>query len=473
MAKKRFLIDTSVIIDNPSQNLHSLYQNGDNEIYITEIVLHELDKHKISMNHEVGVAARTFFRAVSEEPFKESSKKKKHVLEGDKIYQTKLKFDNIPESIKVYIVNRPRNKYRASHSDPNDLKILEIAKDYGMKLITNDVSFKVIAMSEGVAAESLKMDSVMSPESITFAKEVEVKENEKEKMINSLGETEHKWNQITLKEVAEDEENGKYETGRKSFYIVNGIGLIPIRSNQEDFEELIVKPINMEQKFYAEMLQMPFNILTVTGSTGSGKTLLAVQEAIRQVKSPDSPIDGIIYMRYTVNTTDKHAELGFRAGDENQKLGYFNYPLYSAINFLIEKEMEKRNMGEKAIEEARKSGINKSDETESFMKEHNIVVTDIAHARGITIANKFVIFDEVQNAPNSILQLIGTRIGDNSKIVLMGDFRQVDHPYLSKTRNALVTLLRLAEKGDPMLAAIQLRSTVRSEVAEWFQENLK
>lgn len=461
MIKKQFLIDTSVIIDSPAINLFSLYQNGENEIYITEVVLQELDKHKISLNPEVNSAARSFFRAVDENPFEEL---KEGARGSDKISKTILRFENMDE-IEIFIINR--NSYTSPQNVPNDTKILEVAKDYNMTLVTNDISFKVIAMGEGVHAESLKVNSVMSPENIDFLKEYEVEESEVEEFIKTIHGSDKKWNQIIIKE----KKDGLL-TGKTQYFIVNGTGLIKIRSESEDFKELTVRPHNLEQKFYAEMLQMPFKIMAVTGSTGSGKTLMAIQEAIRKVKDPDSLIDGVIYMRYTVNTNDKHAELGFRSGDESQKLGYFNYPLYSAINFIIEKDMERKNHSKKAIEEASKSGINKNEYTEKFMQDHNIIVADIAHARGITLSNKVVIFDEVQNAPNSILQLIGTRIGKNAPIILMGDFRQVDHPYLSKNRNALVSLLRIAE-NDPMVAAIQLKQTVRSEVAEWFQENVK
>lgn len=466
--KKKYLIDTSVIIDNPALNLKAIYQGGENDIFITEVVLQELDKHKISMNVEVGSSARSFFRSVQSNEFQRTGEfelKNKH----DVIYQTELNFEELNEPIKIFIINRNEKQYVISKTEPNDLKILEIAKDYGLTLITNDISFKVIAISEGVNAQSLKVNEVSSPEKISFLFEYNIEESilnnkETEKLaLEEIYSNQKKWNQIVINECLDG-----IPTGKKRFYIVNGIGLIKAKSEESDFKDYVIKPKNLEQKFYANLLSMSFNILAVTGSTGSGKTLLAVQEGIRRVQDPNSPIDGIVYMRYTVNTTDKHAELGFRAGGEDEKLSYFNYPLNAAINFYLEKDSKNK----KEKESCEKSGIYLNELTTEFMKENNIVVTDIAHTRGITLSKKFVIFDEIQNAPNSILQLIGTRIGQDTVIVLMGDFRQVDHPYLSKTRNSLVTLLNVAEK-DPMVTAIQLKTTIRSEIAEWFQENIK
>jgi PhoH-like ATPase len=455
---KKYLIDTSVIIDNPAQNLYKIYQNGNNDIYITDIILKELDKHKTSINNEVGISARSFFRAINKNKFKEV--KNKAILKGDRVYKVKLYFEEINQNIKIFIIKRKRYKEDFN----NDFKIMEIGIDYKLKLLTNDISFKVNALSNGLHVESMKYDTVLSPENISFFKKVKIEKTKNYiDLINSLNIEKY----ITQLEVIFI--NNEVETGEKKYLIRNGNSFTEIRTEKSDFKELKIKPINIEQKFYIELLQKNFKILVVSGSTGSGKTLMAIQEAMRRVKDQKDPINGIVYMRYTINTNDKFAELGFRAGDQNQKLNFYNYPLYSALNFILEKRKKEDK------KETDFSGIDKNEETEKLMKDFNISVTDIAHARGITISNKIVIFDEVQNTPNSILKLIGTRMGDNTKIILMGDFKQVDHPYLTKERNALVTMLRIAKESNNnnIISAIQLKTTVRSEVAEWFEENIK
>ena len=147
------------------------------------------------------------------------------------------------------------------------------------------------------------------------------------------------------------------------------------------------------------------------------------------------------------------------------------YPLYSAINFIIDKLQERSSSLKSYLEyRGNVNTIHKEDATEYFLKKHNIQVVDIAHARGITIRKKFVIFDEVQNASNATIKLIGTRLGDDSRIVFLGDWAQIDHPYLSKFRNGALSLLSKALKDD-FIAGIQLRQTIRSDVASWFGEN--
>ncbi len=104
------------------------------------------------------------------------------------------------------------------------------------------------------------------------------------------------------------------------------------------------------------------------------------------------------------------------------------------------------------------------------MKKYNIETMDIAHLRGTTISRKFVIIDEAQNMANATLKLIGTRMGEETRMVVMGDPAQIDHPFLSRRRNALVTLLNKAQNSN-FIAGIQLRHTIRSEIAEWFGKN--
>jgi len=136
------------------------------------------------------------------------------------------------------------------------------------------------------------------------------------------------------------EKEGSYESGKQEFYIRKNGHLVQIEEN--DFRQHRIKPLNVEQKFYAKMLMENFEIMVVTGSTGSGKTLLALQEGMRRVSDKNDPIDGIVYLRNTVTANDSQAELGFRKGDQNTKLGYFAYPLFGAINFIIENSFKNK-----------------------------------------------------------------------------------------------------------------------------------
>jgi len=479
MEKKSFVIDTSVILDSPN-NVISLYQNGENELYITDIILKELNKHKEDPQGEKGFYARAFARSLDRGLSKRTPTLKNRKRKGGiknthkKIKDSTVLSDDIKQSFTCIfdgcenpiVINILSRKKYQQDSFSNDLKIIEIAKDYGYEIVSNDIYLKLEALARGVEANSMNKDTVQNPEDIYFDTTIILEDDsEKEELLNKELKNLKNWNQLKI----------TYKnSSKRDYYIVkefDGVKELKELNIKEIEKQYRVPPINEEQKFYTEMLSSnDFQIGVVTGSTGSGKTLMAVQEGMARVKDKYDPIDGIVYLRNTVTSNDKASELGFRKGDQDQKLGYFAYPLYGALNFIQEKSIskEKKNLHE---EQSKIDTPNREDYTEQMMNEYNIEVMDIAHARGITITNKFVIFDEVQNSSNATVKLIGTRIGKGSKIVLMGDFKQVDHPYLSRNRNGLVYLLQRAkEKGD--IAAIQLRKTIRSEIAEWFEENL-
>lgn len=487
MKNKKFLVDTSVILDDP-QNLISLFQNGLNEVYISDVILKELNGHKEDGINEKGFFAREFIRALDKgiltnrDDYKLVLPKKniknrrvsktiqKEVLkkEGEDItYGFSCIFENKKDPVIINIINREDYK---KENNTNDLKIVEIAKDYELDLITNDIALKLIALSKGIKSESLKKDSVNNPEDIDFKKEYSIKESLLNEALESIKKEVKSFSQITIS-ILDEEGN---DTGKKRFYMTTpNQNIEELKMEADDFsKKYAVAPLNLEQKFLLRMLAHPLaEIAVVTGSTGSGKTLMVLQEALRRVKDIDDAIDGIIYLRNTVNSNDKASELGFRKGDQNQKLNYFAYPLFGNINFISQQSFSIKKKDLKAVQENDSTSTSKEDFTEQFMKDYNIEVMDLAHARGVTLTNKFVIFDEVQNASNATLQLLGTRLGKNSRLVILGDYKQVDHPYLTKQRNGLVTMLKKAMTDDN-IAGIQLRKTIRSKIANWFQENL-
>lgn len=464
MAKKKYLLDTSIILDD-IENLTYLYQNGENDIFISEVVLQELDKKK-DLQNELGYFSREFFRAINSHCV---AKKKNIGKFDDMIY--KINFKTRDLEFPIFIIYRPKYKTQNLDYGLNDSRILEIAKDYGFYLLTNDVSLRIKALSQGIKAESIFRNRVENPSDINFLfklnlhKDSNISDLESSAVFKELKD----WSIVELQE-EDNTDSSLYLTGKKRFGFK-----IDNRFEEQNLDLIIeenspyIRPINLEQKLLYALLIHPKNkVSIVTGSTGSGKTLISLQAGIALVKK--GVVDGIVYMRNTITSNDKEAELGYRKGDESQKLGYFMYPLYSAINFTIDK-LQESSIAKQIEYSGDVNTIQKRDATEYFIKKHNIEIMDIAHARGVSIARKFVIFDEAQNAQDSTIKLIGTRIAQDCRIVFLGDWKQIDHPYLSKFRNGAVTLLQKAQKSD-FISGIQLKSTIRSDIARWFEENM-
>jgi len=482
-----YLLDTSVILDDPLHILR-LNDNNENAVFITDIVLAELNNKKDDMRGDAGFRAREFFRIADNEQGHtiEFSDLPKCVQAGikidqkeyaDKYYRLSVNFsedvlqkDQIGSDIPLYIIYRESYKIAKSYHHEyglNDAKIGEIAADYGLTLLTNDISFKIASEVQGIETQSIRDSSVARPDEIEFAHTYTYQGEEP--VLEDM-ESHMSFEQISF--IQEDGDSAQiYETGLQKYALINNHTLEWCdfdRRFGEFYDEDLVRPINLEQKFYFTMLTHPQNYVTVvSGATGSGKTLIALQAGLELLK--EGIVEGIVYARNTVTANDPQSELGFRKGDEGQKLGYFMYPLYSAINYTIE-HMKKRSIDSQVEYSGDINSMKQESATETFMVKNNIEVMDIAHLRGTTISKKFVIIDEAQNMTAATLKLIGTRMGEETRIVVMGDPHQIDHPFLSKRRNALVALLKKA-KSENYIAGIQLRHTIRSEIANWFDKN--
>jgi len=482
-----YLLDTSVILDDPLHILR-LNDNNENAVYITDIVLAELNNKKDDMRGDAGFRAREFFRIADNEQGRtlefselprclQESAKINGKESTDKYYRLSINFseehlskDQIGSDIPLYIIYRESYKIAKSYHQEyglNDAKIAEIAGDYGLTLLTNDISFKIASEIQGIETQSIRESSVARPDEIEFAHTYTYKGEEP-----VLEDMESHMNFEQISFVQEDGDSSQiYETGIQRYALVNNHNLEWCdfdRRFGEFYDDDLVRPINLEQKFYFTMLTHPQNYVTVVaGATGSGKTLIALQAGLELLK--EGIVEGIVYARNTVTANDPQSELGFRKGDEGQKLGYFMYPLYSAINYTIE-HMKERSIDSQVEYTGDINSMKQETATETFMLKNNIDVMDIAHLRGTTISKKFVIIDEAQNMTAATLKLIGTRMGDDTRMVVMGDPHQIDHPFLSKRRNALVALLKKA-KSENYIAGIQLRHTIRSEIANWFDKN--
>ncbi len=482
-----YLLDTSVILDDPL-NILKISENNENIVAITDVVLAELNNKKDDMRSDAGFRAREFFRlsdndksgmiSFDELPDCLKNCRTKEACTDDLYYRLILPFEpsqvgsiDFDNETPLYIVYRSDYRMDRTFSEAkglNDAKIGEIAKDYGLSLLTNDISFKIAAEVQGIPTESIRNSRVEDADSIEFA---HCYYYEDEPKIDDEDEH-HNYEQITFIEKAKSDQNEIYETGIQR-YAINLNGSMEWcdfdKRFGEYFDDNLVRPINLEQKFYFTIMTHPQNSVTVVaGATGSGKTLIALQAGLEMVK--EGIVEGIVYARNTVTASDPQAELGYRKGDQDQKLGYFMYPLYSAVNFTIEHQT-KNSIDAQVEFTGNTNSIQRENATEQFMAKYNIEVMDIAHLRGTTISRKFVIIDEAQNMTNATLKLIGTRMGDETRLVIMGDPHQIDHPFLSKRRNALVSLLQKAKHTD-FVAGIQLRHTIRSEVANWFDKNL-
>ncbi|MBO6608686.1 MULTISPECIES: PhoH family protein [Altererythrobacter] len=142
------------------------------------------------------------------------------------------------------------------------------------------------------------------------------------------------------------------------------------------------------------------DIIFALGPAGTGKTYLAVAQAVSQLIS--GSVQRLILSRPAVEAGEK---LGFLPGDMKDKVDPYLRPLYDALFDCMPPEQVERRIASGEIE-----------------------IAPIAFMRGRTLADAFVILDEAQNTTREQMKMFLTRFGQNSRMVICGDPKQVDIP---------------------------------------------
>ncbi|MFA6219245.1 MAG: PhoH family protein [Erythrobacter sp.] len=142
------------------------------------------------------------------------------------------------------------------------------------------------------------------------------------------------------------------------------------------------------------------DIIFALGPAGTGKTYLAVAQAVAQLIT--GSVQRLILSRPAVEAGEK---LGFLPGDMKDKVDPYLRPLYDALYDCMPPEQVERRLASGEIE-----------------------IAPIAFMRGRTLADAFVILDEAQNTTREQMKMFLTRFGQNSRMVVCGDPKQVDIP---------------------------------------------
>ncbi len=192
--------------------------------------------------------------------------------------------------------------------------------------------------------------------------------------------------------------------------------LIQIKSYLKRKQQVNVIPRNLAQENYVELLKNPKKfIVFAIGPAGTGKTMLAVQMAIKLLK--EGVISKIIVTRPAVSVDEDH---GFLPGTLNQKMEPWTRPIFDVFEEYYHPK-----------------------EIQGMLEDGVVEISPLAYMRGRTFKNAFVIADEMQNATPSQMKMLLTRIGENSRMVVTGDLNQADRP----KENGLLEFCNLYGKG--------------------------
>jgi len=165
-----------------------------------------------------------------------------------------------------------------------------------------------------------------------------------------------------------------------------------------------IVPRSVTQISYMQALASK-DIIFALGPAGTGKTYVAVAQAVQQLIN--GTVDRLILSRPAVEAGER---LGFLPGDMKEKVDPYLRPLYDALYDCLPAEQVERRIASGEIE-----------------------IAPIAFMRGRTLADAFVILDEAQNTTPAQMKMFLTRFGQNSRMVVCGDPRQIDLPDIGKS----------------------------------------
>jgi len=427
--KKTYVLDTNVLLSDPN----SIFSFDDNDLIIPMAVLEELDHHKSRID-EVGKNARQISRTLDD------LRSTGSLIEGVSLYSG--------SNLRVVSISTDTFKKLPPELQASKVDNMIIAFMLQMKeslaeciLVSKDINVRIKCDSLGIKCEDYLKMRVKSDVD-QFYRGVTVLEIPEERVdvfysegqlqldSNELKDTPLYPNQIVvIKNVGPD---GKTTKSALSKCISADKPLVPIAKIEQAFG---LKPRNKEQTFSLDLLfDDNVKLLTLTGPSGTGKTLLAIAAALEQLKGiggSDAKYEKLIVTR-PVQPVGK--DIGFLPGTLQEKMEPWISPIRDNINFLMS---SKKGHKKRVSSDPEKSRLGDEYYLTLMQEKGLIEIEAITFIRGRSIPNAYIIIDEAQNLSMHELKTIITRVGDGTKLVLTGDIEQIDNVHVDTFTNGL------------------------------------
>ena len=408
---KNYVLDTNVLIHDPN----AIFSFEDNNVIIPLPVLEELDKLK-KESGSVGKNARDVIRKLDELRKKGNLQKGIHLENGG--------------TLRVHVVKGNVDTPRFLHERYMDNWILAYTIDVKRKsniptfLVTKDINLRVKADSLGIFAQDYLTDRSDIEKIHKGYVEME-NENLKKELLKN-GKVEIQLDIPPNTYVDFGGVYGKYRNGE----------LIRVFEK----EAFGIKPRNREQVFSMDsLLDDDIDLVTLVGVAGTGKTLLALACGLRKT------LEERVYERIIVTrpTIPVGRDIGYLPGDIETKMKPWLQPVMDNLELI-----------------AKIKGLN----IKELKKRGTLEIEVLSYIRGRSIPDQYMIIDEAQNLTPHEVKTILTRVGEGTKVVLIGDPYQIDTPYLDMNTNGLVYV---ASKfiGDDRASTVFLLKGERSHLA--------
>jgi len=439
--RKTFVLDTNVILHNPQ----ALVSFADNILLLPIEVLEELDKFKRDRD-EKGRNARIAIRML------DKFRQKGEPGEG-------YPLDN-GGILKIAVGIEPDRISELGLSEKVvDNRILLAA--YTMKqkgeqviFVSKDINARIKADALGITSVDFEKQKIDFEHFYSGWRTLNVEKNDidafYEKKEYKAEKEEFFPNEFALLVDSADPKHSAIGRYKEEFDI-----LMPLIFGKTHV--MSIRPRNKEQIMAMELLlNDDISLVTLVGSAGTGKTLLAIAAGLQKVIK-DGSYAGILISR-PVMPLGK--DIGYLPGTKEEKLESWMGPIFDNLEYIFHAEKKSKEVKGKV-----------KSQVEKYIKEEIIELEAMTFMRGRSIPDRFIIIDEAQNMTPHEVKTVISRAGNHAKMVLTGDPYQIDNPYLDSSSNGL-TYCAERMKGQKMFGHMTLTKSERSSLASLAAEIL-
>ena len=463
---KLFVLDTNVLMHDPM----SLFRFDEHDVYLPMITLEELDDHKKGMT-EVARNARQVSRDLDALAAQMSSRDINGMSEGLLLSQTGHREATGKLFFQTNLVNvtlpagLPQGK-----ADNQILGVVQALReqqpDRPVVLVSKDINMRIKARALGLPAEDYFNDKTLDDGDLLYTGVLQLPAD----FWDRHGKTMESWNQggfthyrisgpmvpaLMINQFVYLEAPGAAPLHAKVTEITGKTAVLRTLREYTHAKNAVwgVTARNREQNFALNLLMDPdCDFITLTGTAGTGKTLMTLAAGLSQVMD-DRRYTEIIVTRVTVPVGE---DIGFLPGTEEEKMSPWMGALDDNLEVLSKTDGGAGEWGRAATNDLVRSKIK---------------IKSLNFMRGRTFLNKFVLIDEAQNLTPKQMKTLITRAGPGTKIVCLGNLAQIDTPYLTEGSSGLTYAVDRF-KGWPHSGHVMLARGERSRLADFASEVL-
>ncbi len=455
---KTFVLDTNVLLHNSA----ALFLFADNHVVVPFAVIEELDTFKKN-NDDNGRSAREVIRQL------DRLRQKGKLGDG-------IEWNGHGGTVRVEFADEQCRPPMLQLDSP-DNRIIAVAwklHQHGHRaiLVTKDINVRIRTDALGIPTEDFEAQKVDADRMYSGYEDLTVPGT----LIDQLYEEK----QIEIDALAphlivEDPDAGSHEIELQANQFAHlrneldeshtGLArrladtdhLIPVPPLRKPVHGVMARNVQQTMAFDL-LLDDDVQLITLLGTAGSGKTLLALAAGLTKTFTEER-YDKLLVARPIM---PMGRDIGYLPGDKDEKLSAWMQPIFDNLEYL----MSTRGAGSQHAESK-----TTDKRVEQLMSAGKIVLEPLTYIRGRSIPHQFMIVDEAQNLTPHEVKTIVSRVGAGTKIVLTGDVNQIDNPYLDTASNGLAYLVERL-KGHALVGHVTLAKSERSELASLAAERL-